>query len=395
MAEESESGQEKTEEPTEKRLKDAKDKGQVARSKELTSALLVIGGLGTLMMFLPYCAEALMDVFKIGFAFERASLQSPDSMIDGLWSSVTRMFQTLVPWFLALVAIVIFSQGCLGGISISGKAISPDLSKMNPIKGFGRMVSMNALMELEKALSKFVLVMIVAVLIVNVRSSEILSLGHQNYGDSIHHSLTIIFSTVFAVSLSLILIAMVDVPFQIHQFRKKLMMTRQELKDEMKDTEGNPEIKGRVRSMQRQIANRRMMEQVPHADVVITNPTHFSVALKYNESMVAPVVVAKGTDLMAAMIRRVGQAHEVTIVTAPPLARSIFYNAEIDQPIPTGLYVAVAQVLAYVHQLRAWRRSGGVKPNDLGSVEVPSEYQVDPVGDQDVTWDQLGDEYES
>ena len=287
----------------------------------------------------------------------------------------------MLPFFTVVVVACLIGPTALGGFLLSGKAVAPKLSRMNPIKGIQRMFSMNSLVELLKSIAKVLLVGSVSIAMLMLFYAEILGLSTENINPALEHMLVIIGWSILAVSASMILIAAIDVPYQIFDHSKKMKMTLQEVKDEMKDTEGKPEVKGKVRQLQREMAQRRMMEAVPEADVVITNPEHFSVALKYDvDGGGAPMVLAKGVDFMAIKIREIANAHEILILEAPPLARAIYFTTEVEEEIPSTLYLAVAQVLAYVFQLKSHKEGKGRRPKPLPEIVVPREAQYDVEG---------------
>jgi len=239
------------------------------------------------------------------------------------------------------------------------------------------MVSVKGLMELLKALAKFLLVGGATAVALWTTLDDFIALNTMDLGPAVSQLGSLVGGSFVLIATTLIVVAMIDVPFQLWDHKRQLKMTRNELKEEMKDTEGRPEVKGRIRSLQREMAQRRMMEEVPKADVVVTNPTHFAVALRYDQSrMSAPKVVAKGSDLIAANIRRVAQEHDITVVESPMLARAIYFHTELGDMIPAGLYLAVAKLLAYVFQLRAYRTDGGMKPDSPEDLSVPDELQV-------------------
>ena len=373
---ESEDGQEKSEEPSEKRLREAREKGQVARSKELTTFLMVISAAVFLYLFGPGMMASFEIIMIEGLSLDRDHAFDTKKMLDLILGLVVASFFMLLPFFLLMVFVAIVGSSLLGGFNFSTKALAPKFSKLNPLKGMKRMVSTQALMELLKALGKFTLVMTVAVAFLWYVFGEVISLGNQSLHAALAHSAKIIIEAFIFVSLALIVIALIDVPFQIWQHTTQLKMTKQEVKEEYKQQEGNPEVKGRIRQIQREMAQRRMMQNVPDADVVITNPTHYSVALKYEQDgMRAPVVVASGVDFMAAQIRTIAQEHDIPIVEAPQLARALYYNAEIEEPIPDSLFKAVAAVLAYVFSLRDNKKT---KSLDVSSLEIPDDLQTEP-----------------
>ena len=372
-----EDGQEKTEEPTSKRLQDARRKGQIARSKELnTMAITLIGGMALVAMS-GHLGQELSEIMTQAFTIAREEMFDPTALLRRLVSAVKDALLMLIPFFALVVAVAIGSSVALGGIAVSGEAMAPKLSKLNPLKGFKRIFSVKGLMELFKALAKFLLVGGATALVLWVSLEEFIGLSRMELGPAVSELATLIGGSFILITTTLILIAMVDVPFQLWDHKKQLKMTKQEIRDEMKETEGRPEVKGRIRSLQREMAQRRMMEEVPKADVIVTNPTHYAVALRYDQfSMQAPKVVAKGTDLVAANIRRIGSEHNVPVIEAPMLARAIHAHSEMGENIPAGLYLAVAKLLAYVFQLRAYASEGGLKPEQPGELPVPEELQV-------------------
>ncbi|MFN3581770.1 MAG: flagellar biosynthesis protein FlhB [Pseudomonas sp.] len=378
MSEQPDSGQEKTEEPTEKRLKESRDKGQVPRSKELNTLAVVMSAAIALIAFGPGMARRLLDLMAFNFSLERETLYSTDTMALHLLASVGIGIDVLAPLFFVLLIAALGSPILLGGWLMSAKAMAPKFSRMNPLAGLKRMFSLKALVELLKALAKFLVVLSVALIVLNMRQRDLLSLGSQPLPDAIYHSAWILSTSLLILASSLIVIALVDIPFQMWDNKQKLRMTKQEIKDEYKDSEGKPEVKSRIRQLQREMAERRMMGEVPKADVVITNPTHFAVALKYDPLQSgAPVVVAKGSDFLALRIREVAAENEVIVLESPPLARAVFYSTELDQQIPSGLYMAVAQVLAYVFQLRQYRAGQGKAPGAMPKPDIPEDLRRD------------------
>jgi len=375
MADEEESSQEKTEEPTQKKLEKAAEDGQVPRSTELNTLFVLIAGAGGLLIFGPMFYETGIDVFQANFVLRREVLFDERQMgIHLVAAGLEVAFMTL-PFFLVMLFAAFLGPVLMGGAQIAPKAMAPKFSRMNPLKGIGRMFSLKALMELLKALAKFLVVATSAVLILLYSAPSINLLGQQTIDVAAPSAAFILVMAFFLMSLSMILIALVDVPFQIFEHTKKLKMTHQEVKDEMKNSEGKPEVKSRIRQLQQEMARGRMMSEVPDADVIITNPSHFAVALKYDPvNMASPKLVAKGVDSVAAMIREVGEANQVTIVSYPILSRALYYSTELEDSIPQGLYVAVAQILAYVFQLKQFSRGSGSAPRPLGKLDIPEEF---------------------
>lgn len=375
---ESESGADKSEEPTEKRLRESREKGQLARSRELNTVAVTLGGIGGLLASGGSLAGSLMAMMRGTFELRRETLLDESAMVALLMQSGMIALQAIMPLLLVLLLVSIIGPISLGGWLFSAKAMAPKFSRMNPGAGLKRMFSTKALVELLKALGKFLVVLGVALLVLNAYQDDLLSIAKQPLDLAIMHSVEIVGWCALWMACGLILIAAVDVPFQLWDNKQKLMMTKQEIRDEYKDSEGKPEVKSRIRQLQREMAERRMMQAVPDADVVITNPTHFAVALKYDGSRGgAPMLVAKGGDFLALKIREIANEHEVTVLESPALARAVYYSTELDQEIPAGLYLAVAQVLAYVYQLRQYRSGKARRPDPLGGLPIPPDLRRD------------------
>ena len=375
---EGEDGQEKSEEPSSRKLDKAREEGNLARSKELGSMLVVLGAGLALLSAAEGIAIALKKVFRMSFSISRETLMDKSKMHLILAESVETVLLSLAPLFIILSVAAVIGSVALGGFNLSWKALAPKLEKLNPISGIKRMFSVRSLVELGKAIAKFFLIAIVAVFVLYKQIPELLGLGKESINQAMGHALEIWVWSFILISLSLIILVIIDVPFQIWQRKDKLKMSKQELKDEFKDTEGKPEIKGKIRQLQRDMAQARMMSSVPEADVVITNPSHYSVALKYDsDSTKAPIVVAKGVDHVAFRIREVANHHNVMIISAPPLARAVYHTTEIDDEIPEGLYLAVAQVLAYVYRMNEFQKMRGPRPGPQPDFKVPDEFKFD------------------
>ncbi len=375
---ESESGADKSEEPTEKRLRESREKGQLARSRELSTVAVTLGGIGGLLASGGGLAQTLMAMMQGTFELSREALLDEGSMASLLMGSGLVALEAIMPLLIALLIASIVGPVALGGWLFSAKAMAPKVSRMNPAAGLKRMFSTQALVELLKALGKFLVVLSVALLVLSAYQDDLLSIAKQPLDLAIMHSVEIVGWCALWMACGLIIIAAVDVPFQLWSNKQKLMMTKQEVKDEYKDSEGKPEVKSRIRQLQREAAQRRMMQAVPEADVVITNPTHFAVALKYDgDKGGAPRLVAKGGDFVALKIREIAQEHKVTVLESPALARAVYYSTELDHEIPAGLYLAVAQVLAYVYQLRQYRAGKGRRPEPLNNLPIPPDLRRD------------------
>lgn len=386
-----ESGQEKTEEPTSRRLDKAREDGSVARSKELAAVVLLVGGMAGLMVLGPFMLDRMKRVFELleeagnlrlhDSALEQSALarDTHEPLVMLLSAGISLGIQAVVPLLAVLLLLSVAAGSVLGGMTFASKPLTPDLSKLDPLKGLGRMFSLNSLVELVKAVLKFTLVVTATGCVLYLLIGAFMDISRMDPRSSISAMLALSLLGAGLVAASLLLIVAIDVPWQMHQHNQKLKMTRQEVKDEFKDTEGKPEVKGRIRELQRQLANRRMLDAVPEADVVVTNPDHYAVALRYRvESDDAPIVVAKGADEIAMKIREIAKLHRVECLEVPPLARSLYRHAQLDKVIPRALFVAVAQVLAHVHQLRAYRGGKGVIPGRLRDIEIPGELQVEP-----------------
>lgn len=375
---ENESGAEKSEEPTEKRKQDSRKKGEIARSRELNTLAVVLAGTGGLLIFGGSLGQSIMRVMEHNFSFSRELLLDERYMAINLLQSAQIAGEALIPLFIMLLLAAIIGPVALGGWLFSMEALAPKFSRMNPLSGLKRMFSVKALVELVKALGKFFVILLVALVVLAFARDELIKIAHEPLEMAILHSVQVVGWSALWLACGLIVIAAVDVPFQIWDSKQKLKMTKQEVRDEHKDTEGKPEVKGRIRQLQREMAERRMMSQVPEADVIITNPTHFSVALKYDaEQGQAPILVAKGGDYLALKIREIATEHNVILLESPALARAVYYSTEVDQEIPAGLYLAVAQVLAYVYQLRQYHAGKGKKPDLFKDPEVPEDLRRD------------------
>ncbi|MDX1353394.1 MAG: flagellar biosynthesis protein FlhB [Thiomicrorhabdus sp.] len=372
---ENQDGSEKSEEPTQKKLDDARDKGQIPRSKELTTLLITLSAAIFMLMYGGVMMQDFIELMTKGISFDRDIAFDTQKLFDLVIALVIKAIYLILPFILVMIFIALVSPILLGGWAFSAKALAPKASKLNPISGIKRMFSAKALLELLKAFAKFSLVMVMATYFLYFTFEEVLVLGIEPLKFAMAHSGTLIVQAFIFVSLSLLIVAAIDVPFQLWDHNQQLKMTKQEVKEEYKQQEGNPEVKGRIRQVQREMSQRRMMQKVPEADVIITNPTHFAVALKYDPtSMQEPVVLAMGADFIAAQIRTLAKENNISIVEAPPLARALYYNAEIDRPIPFDLFKAVASVLAYVYQLK---EMGTAEEVDFANLPIPPEMRTE------------------
>jgi flagellar biosynthetic protein FlhB len=353
MAGERDDDQEKTEEPTAKRLQDARDRGQVARSRELGTAAVMVSGSAMLLLGGGPMATGMGRLLGTGLTLDRAQLINPAEMAPALGAAVVHGLLVAMPVLLAVLAASVVAPLALGGWVFSAEALAPNFSRLSPASGFGRVFGLQGLSELVKALLKFVVVGVIAGSVGWWLMKDTLALGDLPTASAIAHAARLLALALLLMSSGLIVVAAVDAPFQWWTHHRQLKMTREEIREEMKETDGRPEVKQKIRELQRKYSKRRMMQDVPRADVVVMNPTHYAVALKYDaRRMKAPRVLAKGRDLVALEIRRLAEANRVPVFEAPPLARVLYGSTEIGREIPQGLYLAVAQVLSYVYQVK-------------------------------------------
>jgi len=373
------SSAEKTEDPTERKLRNAREEGQVARSVELPAAAVTIGAILTLFFMGGYWIKQMAEIFASGFKFDRKTLDNPDLMVTAFAHQIGEAFLLIVPVLLVTAVLAILSSGATGGYLFSLKNTLPKFSKLSLLSGFKRMFGANAAIELLKAILKFSLVTIVLWALVSRQMDPMMQLGQMAIEPALAAAGWMIAESALWLSLSLLVIALIDAPYQKYSFIKRMRMTKQEVKDEMKDMEGQPEVKQQIRRRQREMANNRMIQKVQDADVVITNPEHFAVALSYDPTGDgAPILLAKGSDHMAARIREEAEKHGVEIFAAPPLARALYFSTEVDQAVPESLYLAVAQVIAYVFSLADVRP--GVAPMLKPQPKVPASMLFDANG---------------
>jgi len=366
--------QEKSEQPTAKRKQKARDKGQVASSKELNTTVMLLAAAGSLLILGAGIIERLRTILHDSFILERAVVFDPGRLYALLQLRMTEALLTLVPLFAILLVAAVIGPLSLGAGPVAQQKLVPKFSNLNPISGLKRIFSTRGLMELGKALAKFMLVAPIAFVLLWQLSGSLLGLGYQPLEQGLRQAGYILAWAFLLLSAMLILIALVDVPFQIWKHQKDLRMTKQEVKDENKDTEGKPEVKRKIRQVQYEMSQHRMMAKVPQADVVVTNPTHFAVALQYDQGgMRAPKVVAKGMNLIADEIRARAEDAKVPLFEAPPLARALYYSTPLDREIPADLYVAVAQVLAYIYKLRT-ADTENYTPEPPTDLPVPDEF---------------------
>ncbi len=369
--------EDRTERPSEKRLRDAREKGQVPRSRELANVAVLGCAVLALKATGGYVGAAARDWMKNALTLDPALLGDPDRILVHSLALARDLFVPVLPLLAVALAACAISPAAMGGLRFASQALKPDFARLNPQKGLARMYGSESLAELLRSLLRVALIGGVGGWVVWRAFAALLALPQASLEASVAGGVDLVLGAVLAMVGSLLLLAAIDVPWQHFQHRNKLKMTKQEVRDEHKELEGNPEVKAKVRQVARQLSQRRMMDAVPAADVVVVNPTHYAVAMKYKPGMRAPVVVARGVDELALAIRAIAEKHRVAIVEAPPLARALYRMAQVEQEIPVKLYAAVAQVLSYVYQLRAWVPGRGPMP-ELAPLDVGAEGAPDP-----------------
>ena len=376
MAEESDL--EKTEPASERRLEKAREEGNVARSRELTTLVMLSTAIGGLWFTAESLGGTLSAAMRRGLQFERGIAYEPQQMLARTAWMAMQTLLAMAPLFAMMLVAAVVAPMMLGGWLLSGKAVSPNFGKLDPLAGIARMFSTQSLAELVKALAKSLLIGGVAYLVIMDDLEHVMALLGQPESTALPHTIMLVGRSCALIAAALVLVALVDVPWQLWSYYKKLRMSREDVRQEHKESEGDPHIKAQIRRQQQAIAKRRMMAEVPKADLVVTNPTHFAVALKYIDGgMRAPRVVAKGTDLVAQRIREIAADNKVAILEAPPLTRALYKHTRLGDEIPSGLYTAVAEVLAWVYQLKRWKSEGGEAPRTPTDVAVPElQYTV-------------------
>jgi flagellar biosynthetic protein FlhB len=371
---EEQAGQERTEQPTERRKQEARRKGQVPRSRELNTMLSLLAAAMGMITLGPAMVADLYRIASQGFSVDRALAFDTEQLPVHLLYLLTEAVVALAPFLAVMVVAAFAGPLVMGGWSFSLETMAFRWEKLDPVKGLGRIFSAKGLLELVKALIKFSLLLLVTWLLMRQFEPRILGLSAYTPGAAAASTVSMLLTALLVLGATMLAIVVFDVPFELWNYNRQLRMTRQEVRDELKETEGRPEVRQRIRNLQREASQRRMMQDVPKADVVITNPTHYAVALAYEDGRAhAPRVLAKGRGWLAQRIREVATQHEVPIYEAPPLARALYGSTEIGDEIPRNLYLAVARVLAYLFQLRRAQPTDYVpRPEDL---EVPEEYR--------------------
>ena len=374
MAEESDL--ERTEPASGRRLEQAREEGQVPHSRELSAFLVLVTAAASFWFLGGWFAERMIALTRSGLTISSELSQSHEAIPAHLAGVTVEALLLMAPLLGAIVIAGIASPLALNGWLFAPKALTPRFDRLNPLSGVKRIISVQGLVEMLKAVGKSILVGGVAVWLISRELDQLLGLLAQPLETALLDAGHLVTFSFLVIVMTMAIIAGIDVPFQLWQYHEKMKMTKEEVRQENKQNEGSPEVKGRIRRMQREAARRRMMAAVPKADVVVTNPTHFAVALKYSEGMRAPKVVAKGQDELALKIRTLAAEHNVPLLEAPPLARALYRWAELEEEIPSRLYAAVAEVLAYVYQLNHYRKQGGQYPLPPKAIEVPAD--LDP-----------------
>lgn len=373
--------QERTEDATAHREEQSREEGQIVRSREInTAAIMLVGSIGLLWNG-GAIAQSLHRILLHCFHFSASDAFDDTRMLAFFHTSISEALQGALPFLVSLLIAGLTGPLLLGGWNVSIKSIMPKMERLDPLSGLKRLFSSQSLIELAKGIIKVLLFAFIAFTVLKKQYPIMLALDHQDLHTAIFQTLSLLTHGTLSLCLGFLLIVAIDVPYQVWSHNQKLRMTKQEVRDEMRDQDGKPEVKSKVRQLQRDMARSRMMSAIPTADVIITNPTHFAVALKYDmERMDAPLVVAKGADMIALRIREIAHEHRIEIVESPALARALYYSTDIERTVPPGLYIAVAQVLAYIYQLKQYRKGSNQRPIRVKDVPVPEEWRRDADG---------------
>lgn len=366
------SSQDKTEKASPQKVRKARQQGQIPRAKEFTTAAIFLAVACYFYSQIDTFGQALTGVFRYNFTFDKTTLASQATLIERLGHSLGMIIDLLLPLFMVIIGVAVGSSLLLGGWMFRPANVMPKLSKLNPLNGLKRMFSTRSLVELLKSSIKVAVIFAILYSYLDSHLQSLLAMQGLTLRQGVVQIMQILFTGLLLMGIALLLFGVIDIPYQRWEHLKELKMTKQELKEEYKNSEGRPEVKQRIRQIQQQFARRRIDKSVPTADVVITNPTHYAVALKYDPELSdAPFVVAKGIDETAQHIQRIARENQVEIIHSPPLTRSIYYTTAIEQAIPSQLYVAVAHILTYVLQLKSFRKGTGGKPMPLPHFSIP------------------------
>ncbi|WP_054285515.1 flagellar biosynthesis protein FlhB [Gulbenkiania mobilis] len=374
---------ERTEPASARRLEQAREEGNIPRSRELSTFAVTMTGVTLMMVLGPRLTERLSDLMRRLLTFDQATVREPGPALLRMREAAIDTVLALLPFLGGLALVALAAPLLVGGWNVSTKAIGPHFSKLNPASGLKRMFSLNAATEALKAVLKSMLIGGIATWVIWNERAELVGLVTLPLETGMGRMVDMLLHTFFIVTGAMVLLVAVDVPFQLWNYHKQLRMTKEEVRQEYKEQEGSPEVKGRIRQLQREAARRRMMQEVPSANVIVTNPTHYAVALRYNEGMRAPQVVAKGSLKLAERIITVGRENAVIVMRVPSFTRALYFNTELGQDIPVPLYQAAAQVLAYVQQLRLYEKDGGLAPVFPDQLEVPADLDPESKRPQD------------
>lgn len=370
---------ERTEDPTARRLEEAREKGQIARSTELVTFSVLVAGFGSMLWWGGSMFDALKRVMTGNLRFDKTTLADSDQMLAHLHLSAQEALLAFLPMLGATAFAAIGASMVLSGWLFTLDPLVPNFEKLNPMTGIGRMFSVRSLVEMGKSILKSGMIGGVAVAVMWSQRDEIIQLIAMSPFESLAYLWKMVRFTLGMVIGSMIIIVAIDVPFQLWEFNRNLRMSKEEVKREARESEGDPQVKARIRQLQMQAARKRMMAEIPKANVIVTNPTHYAVALKYDETMRAPQVIAKGSFLLAERIIALGKEHKVPVMRTPPLARALYHHAELGDDIPSALYTAVAEVMAYLYQMKTWNAVGGIPPVEPTNLQVPAD--LDPGGE--------------
>lgn len=386
MADQQDEGQEKTEEPTARRLSKAREEGQIARSTEITIAASVISVAIYIFLFGSSLLGNVANIFAQGLVFDSLAVMEPQVAAGRLGDAMIEALLSILPILILTGVVVLVCSGLIGGYNFSWKSLQPKASKFNPISGLKRMFGLQALVNLGKSIAKFLLVGGVTYFLIEASTTEFAEISLMALEPGLTASASILTTAFLVAASTLIIIALIDAPYQVYQHNQKMKMTLKEVKDERKDTEGSPEVKQRIRQKQREVSAARMLEAISEADVVITNPEHFAVALSYDPSSEDPPrVVAKGADLIAERIRERATEEGVPLFQSPVLARALFFTTELEGFIPEPLFEAVAQVIAYIFNINSINQSNISQSKPVP--RVPDEMVFDSEGRQSDVYD--------
>ncbi len=373
-----ESDLEKTEPASPRRLEKAREEGQVARSRELSTLILLGSAIGGLWLTAASLGSSMQTALRQGLQFDRAIAFDTSRMLARIGAMLLDALVAVVPLLGVMTVAALVGPLLLGGWLFSTRSLAPNFGKLDPLAGIGRMFSSQSLAELTKALAKSALIGGVAYLVIMGDLEQVMALMAQPASAALPQMVALVAHHCALITAALVLVALIDVPWQLWSHYRKLRMSREDLRQEHKESEGDPHIKAQIRRQQQQMARRRMMAEVPKADIVVTNPTHFAVALKYLDGdMRAPRVVAKGVDRVALRIRELAKEHGVALLEAPPLTRALYKNTKLGDEIPAGLYTAVAEVLAWVYRLKRWQSEGGEAPRTPTDLPIPQDLEYD------------------